>query len=328
MNFLSVIIALLLASFSEVRAEVIDSDNNALPVFGTACEEIKAGEPNASTRLKATDKACYGAITALPEIVNIKDSFDDHDFNVIIYNIVDEYIEDLTTKTIQQDDEKICIEVSGYITPENIGKAIDEAILIPEKENTEKVSQPVIAQEPVVELEPLVAPVQPIPAPESHIIVLSTIHIRPTEFYNHTQSRSHSRLLENILSQSENIKLVEDENEANFIITPKVLKAKIEPLNKETSRMQMVVALEVFDKNKNSTTTEHQNKFVLFNNADNEQIIAKDMLQQLFEQGSISLINMTDKSSRQAYKKQPELPQIITSMPTTNPVSDAFLMAE
>lgn len=306
------------------QAEVIDAEGDALAIYGAACEDIKAGEQNAATRIKATDKACFTAVSSLPEIINIKDSFDEHDFNVMIYNIVDEYIEDLTTKTTEQSSEKICIEVSGYITPENIGKAIDQTIQMPAAE-TETVTIAETPAEPAEEPvfadngNELLSPASAVKEDSQHIVVLSSIFVRPTEFYNKTQSTSHSHILENILSQSENIRLADSEEEATFVITPKVLKAKIEPLNSETSRMQMVVALETFDRNKNSTTTEHQNKFVLFNNNDDEQSVAKDLLKQLFEQGSIPLITLAQKSSKKTYQ-QHFLPEILTAAPSKVPV--------
>ena len=117
---------------SSVYAEVVTEESDALSIYGEACEEFKADEQNASTRLKATDKASYGAVSSLAEIVNIKDSFDEHDYNMLIYTLVDEYIEDMSTKTTRQDQQQICVEVSGYITPENIGKAIDETIKSPQ----------------------------------------------------------------------------------------------------------------------------------------------------------------------------------------------------
>lgn len=298
MFFLGICITFLIMSLSPAQAEITEADNNALSVFGSACEEVKKDEPNTSTRVKATDKACYSAITSLPQIVSIRDNFDDHDFNVIVYNIIDEYLEDLDTKTTQQDGEKICIEISGYITPENIGKAIDEAIKMPEDTPSESQSDDVLAENS------LNSSPTSIPANNSHIVVLSTVYVRPTEFYNNTQSHSHSRIFENIIAQSENIKLVKSEDEANFIVTPKILKAKIEPLNKETSRLQMVLALEILDKNKNSLITEHENKFILFNTSDDEQTIAKTLLRQLFEQGSVSVLSLVEKSSYKAYEAQ------------------------
>ena len=337
MRFWGWSIVFLLAATSVSRAEVLDTDNGALAIFGTGCEATKADEQNASTRLKATDKACYSAVSSLPEIVSIKDSFDDHDFNVMVYNIVDEYIEDMVVKTTKQDNAQICVEVSGYITPENIGKAIDETIQTPEENSSAAPvdAGAVVAQNAPTEVAPanvtpevtgsvnvnapanslLQSPAEVI-EPESNIIILSTIFVKPTEFYNHTQSNSHSKILKNILARSSRIQIVDNEEDANFVVTPKVLKAKIEPLNSETSRMQMVLALETFDRNKNTTETEHQNKFVMFNNSDDEQGVAKSLLSQMFEQGGSSIIRAAEKSSGQVYKQQQKfLPEVITAMP-------------
>ena len=311
----------LLATTSNAMAEIVDSDNGALAVWGKACEEIKAGESNAATRVKAVDKASYGAVVSLPEIVNIKDSFDDHDFNVMVYNIVDEYLEDLSIKTSKQDNEQICVEVSGYVSPENIGKAIDDTIqtndtddsaqIIKEAVITEKHKGEIITESGTIDISDNTAmettEIKPT-EPEAEIVVLSTIYIKPTEFYNGTQSLSHSEILKRILSLSDKIKIVASADEANFIITPRVEKAKIEPLNSTTSRMQMVVSLDIFDRNKNQTVTETQNKYVLFNSSDNEQSVAKQMLSQLLELNSDGVLRLTERSSEEAFAAQQTLP--------------------
>lgn len=305
MKHLYLTVGLLLAVVSATKAEVVEQEDSALSVFGEACEEIKAGEQNAPARIKATDKACFSAVSALPEIIDIKDSFDEHDFNVMVYNIVDEYIEDLTTKTLRQDDNQICIEVSGYITPESIGKAIDKTIKSPATQQKMVSLQDDDEEDDSLDnsLATLNIPEQSVlPTPPNSVLV-NTFYVRPTEFYNNTKSNSHSGILKKILSQSENVQVMTREEDANFIVTPQVLKAKIEPLNSETNRMQMVLALEIFDRLKNDTTTEHQNKFILFSTNENEQAIAKDLLTQLFKQGSVSLLKMADQSSAQSIKK-------------------------
>jgi len=331
------IIFLLLAS--NAGAEVIDVDNgNALAIFGTGCEDIKAEESMAATRLKASDKAAFNAVSSVKEIINIKDSFDDHDFNVMIYNIVDEHIEDMTAKTVKKDNIQVCVEVSGFITPESIGIAIDNTIKNPieeqkssdlpttEKDNTaESVSEAfenentqsdterdtqkvniatatVQATKPSKELLQIPEKSQ-INKYNSNVVVLSVIYVKPTEFYNNTQSTSHSNILKKVLEQSDQIKIVDNADEANFIVTPKVLKAKVEPINAETSRMQMVVAIETFDKNKNTTTTEHQNKFVLFNNEDDEQKVARALLSQLFDLCGNTTISIAEKSSEDLFNQ-------------------------
>lgn len=337
MKFIWITLAFLPFFSATAQAEVIDADDGgALAIFGTACEEFKTNEQNASTRIKATDKACFAAVSSLPEIVNIKDSFDDHDFNVMVYNIVDEYIEDMIAKTVEQNDKKICIEVSGFITPENIGKAIDQTIQTDEKDakiadrkdskDIEDIEYPEnpedIEDSEEDQISILAADNDPqsdtfieLPTPDEnqHVVLINTVYVRPTEFYNNTQSSSHSHILENILRQSDLIQIVDNEDDATFIITPKVLKAKIEPINSETSRMQMVIALETFDKNKNDTTTEHQNKFVLFNNEDDEQSIAKNLLKQLFEQGSQPLISLAAQSSKKTFLQQAQPVGLISS---------------
>ena len=242
------------------------------------------------------------------------------------YNIVDEYLEDLSTKTIKQDNEQICVEISGYVSPENIGKAIDDTIQDTEADGNSQIIQEtivtdhhdgqIISNEENPPLpETVTAEIKesthlPEEAnPNQDIILLSTVYIKPTEFYNGSQSSSHSEILKRILMKSDKIRIIDVENDANFVVTPRVGKARIEPLNDTTSRMQMVVSLDVFDRNKNQITTETQNKYVLFNSEDNEQSVAKQMLSQLLELNSDTVLRLAEKSAEQTYQNQREVPQ-------------------
>lgn len=268
-----------------VLAEDDNADHEALAIFGTACENIKSNEQLASTRAKATDKASYAAVSALSEIVNIKPSFNDHDFSVMVYNIVDDYIEDLIIKTTKQTNSELCVEVSGYVTLSNIGTAIETTLKqLPEEEE--------------------------LPAPPEEIkksFIVNTVFIKPTEFYNGTHSRKYSLILGDLLSNSENILVIDNPEEAAFVVTPQILKAKIEPLNTTNGRMQMVVALQVLNRQTNVTTTEHQSKFVLYHTDEDEQATARELMTDLFKQGAASIIrNIAEKQDGQDAVMPPE----------------------
>ncbi len=271
--WLSLLFFLLL--FKPAIAEDDNADTETLAIFGTACENIKSNEQLASTRAKATDKASYVAVSALSEIVNIKPSFNDHDFSVMVYNIVDDYIEDLMIKTTKQTNSELCVEVSGYVSLSNIGTAIETTL----KQNPEEEDTPSIQEE------------------IKKSFIVNTIFIKPTEFYNGTHSRKYSLILRDLLSHSENVLVIDNEKEAAFVITPQILKAKLEPLNTTNGRMQMVVALQVFNRQANTTTTEHQSKFILYHTDEDEQATARQLMTDLFKQGSTSLLrNISDNS--------------------------------
>lgn len=101
-------------------------EDSAIAIFGTACEPYKDGEARSSARIKASDKASFNAVENIAELATYRQAFSAHDFNVLVYYLVDNFLEDLTVKTTYQDPEKLCVEVSGYLGRESILKAFNE----------------------------------------------------------------------------------------------------------------------------------------------------------------------------------------------------------
>lgn len=50
----------------------------------------------------------------------------EHDYNVLVYNLVDNAVEDLAVRTTKQDTEELCVEAEGYIHPDSILQAMAE----------------------------------------------------------------------------------------------------------------------------------------------------------------------------------------------------------
>ena len=138
-NFL--LIALVLISAQMLMSDVGATENdNLLPVYGNACEKIKKNEPKSSTRVRVTDRASYAAAENIPEIQSFKNKLSDHDFSVLVYNIVDNYLEAISVKTLVEDGREMCVEVSGGIRAENLQSAWENAETeIKEQEETLKV---------------------------------------------------------------------------------------------------------------------------------------------------------------------------------------------
>ena len=102
----------------------VSSDDVAV-LYGSACEKINSQEPKSSVRIRATDKASFDAVKNLSDLSEFKSQYNEHDFNVLVYNIVDNYIDDLTVRTTKQDDKEICVEVTGYVKKADILSSIN-----------------------------------------------------------------------------------------------------------------------------------------------------------------------------------------------------------
>lgn len=108
------------AGKEDVSLDTASLDKDVTSVYGTDCEKVKPGEARSTVRVRVTDKASYLAVSSLPDLRNAKVELNEHDFNVMVYNLVDNNIEDMAIRTTKQTPEEICVEVTGYISGKNI----------------------------------------------------------------------------------------------------------------------------------------------------------------------------------------------------------------
>ncbi len=137
------------------------------------------------------------------------------------------------------------------------------------------------------------------------------VYIAPTTFFNNTSSSKYSKFLSDVFGKSNYFYLTDNAELADYVINAKVLRAKVDPINKDTNRMQMVIALESKNVNSGETETEHQNRFLLFNASENEQTVAQKLMKQLFEKACDKIITKSDIEVRKKTNAA-GLPSVIT----------------
>lgn len=340
-------------------------DQDVTSVYGSNCEKIKPGEARSTVRVRVTDKASYLAVSSLPDLKNAKVELNEHDFNVMVYNLVDNNIEDMAVRTTKQTSEEICVEVTGYISGNNIFAAIEEALnrqknppqnddepateLMPEdlldsgtnppaeaavvnKENSQQTAaaelkQKTMLYEPDASIPPLETPPPVPPTVEDDYLQAKAdrkglIYIAPTEFFNQTTSAKHAEILREMFVKSDYFYITDKAELADYVINSKVLRAKVDPINRDTNRMQMVVAVESKNTDNGETETEHQNRFVLFTSSENEQMVASKLMKQLFEKAADKIITELEIAQRKK-NKDAGLPPVITPVPTSTVKMDA-----
>lgn len=368
LRFLTALLVALLGALSaqaadnDVSLDTSSLDGDVISVYGTDCEKIKAGEARSTVRVRVTDKASYLAVSSLPDLKNAHVELNDHDFNVMVYNLVDNSIEDMAIRTTKQTPDEICVEVTGYISGKNIFAAIDEALNrqknssepeeeinetqqdVEQVEDTKPVSQEIQSSEvDVSQKQALYAPETP--APETQPEIPQTIEepastqeddylaakaaskglifIAPTEFFNNTSSAKYSEILREMFVKSEYFYITDKKELADFVITPKVLRAKVDPINSETNRLQMVISLESYNPATEETDTEHQNRFVLFNSSEDEQEVASKLMKQLFSKAADKIITELEIKQRKK-NNDAGLPSVITPV-SNSPVKTGAL---
>ena len=58
-------------------------------IKGEACEKFVPGQSKSSIRVRVTDKASYKAVSQVENLADVRSRMLEHDFNVIVYNLVD-----------------------------------------------------------------------------------------------------------------------------------------------------------------------------------------------------------------------------------------------
>ena len=104
------VFALLINPISSVKADSFFSE-----IRGTACSDITEDQTRGEIRYKAYDKAVLMAVKKCPEVKALAQDMDDHSYNILAYRIADKALNDVTVITTQDDNEKICLEISGKL---------------------------------------------------------------------------------------------------------------------------------------------------------------------------------------------------------------------
>ncbi len=268
------------------------SESEPYTLYALACENITNNTPKSAIRLKAADKAIFEALDKSSFLSEYKNTYETHDFNVLVYSLADNYLEDVSTRTTFQDEDKLCVEITGYLYPQNIEFALAE---IKEQQTyPEKLELEIEALTPP---SPTSLPPKPKVKIKADIAVeniykdnvtnkQTRVYIDKTMFSNNTSSNAFHFDISNEISENSNVIITDKTSNADYLIKTKVLRAKVDPINKQTNRMQMVVSLELINVADSTSIVEHQNRFVLFESSENEQTIASSLLKKLLRKAA------------------------------------------
>ncbi len=284
---------LILALFVS-KAQAQELETQALEVYGNACEKVIDGESKSSTRVRASDKAVFLGIKRLPLLNDAKNSLNEHDLNVMVYRLVDEHIQDLSVSTKEETEDKVCVEIKGWLNPQDVERVKSEFIsnAAPVKEATPEMVA-AVAEE--VNEEVAITPQNP----ES----LALLHISPLEYYNGAKSAKYAKILEEQFADNPYFYLTEDAEIADYVIVPKLLKAKVDKLDAGHKRLQMVVLLEISGL-KDEIVNEYQNRFVLFGAEEDEQQTASRLLEKLLENAGDGALRKIEHNEQIRQEKQ------------------------
>lgn len=268
MRFLAYLLIFALSPVFLALAQEAES----LEIRANACEKSVSDESASSTRIRAVDKAVFLGLKNLSVFDEDKQKFDDYDLNVMIYRLLDEYVEDLSSKVTKSDNDKVCVEIEGFINPKRIEQVREEfkRNSVNRQKNDEDVFD--IAREVNEEIK--FAP--------KNVEDLALVYINDLEYYNGSKSKKYGSFLKEKLENNSYYYLTQEKELADYVITPKILKAKIDALDATHKRLQMVLVLEVSGLS-DEIVNVSQNRFLLFSAEENEQEIASRLIKKLLQ---------------------------------------------
>ena len=112
-----------------------------------------------------------------------------------------------------------------------------------------------------------------------------------------------------------NVEITEDRAEADYAIYSEVLRAKVDPINDNNNRLQMVISLDLRNAENRSLIMEHQNRFVLFTSDENEQEVAFRLLKKLFNNAAQLLYKKIERDSDRGKVSKARGGELITPNP-------------
>lgn len=313
-RFISLLSAGLLALpvLSQAQENIIDDET--ISVYAKACEPLRTGEARSGARVRATDKAGFKSVENISALSDIRSQTEPHDFNVLVYNLVDNYLEDMAVRTLEQSNEQICVEVTGYLSPANIDKAY-QALREKQKQQAEENRSDTIDDFQALEIESddlpeavTALPPKPQPkirdeiayetaanetaAPTAETVAdnKTAVFVERTKFYNGSDTGVFFDNIKKALGENPEIKATTSKTGVDYVLNTKVLRARVDPINQKTNRLQMVVQLELIETETGTAITEHQNRFILFESSEDEQKVATGLMQKLLEKGCRRLL--------------------------------------
>lgn len=120
--------------------------------------------------------------------------------------------------------------------------------------------------------------------------IIPLIFIKDMEYYNQTKTSIYTSQIAEQLTLEPDIIVTEDEAMADYYLQPKLLQAKVEKINMDNSRFSMSVAVELWAKGGVLIDNERQNRYIIINNNDDYQEIAKKMLLKLLTEAVNNII--------------------------------------
>lgn len=255
---------------------VSKADSFFLPIKSDVCINNNNNEEKQDLIFKLNDKAALVAVKSSDYVKNKALSYNDYEYSLIAYKIVDNALNDTSYEITKENENKICLSFKASLDKQKTDRLFENF----KKSNIDKTKIKEIANN--------INQTLPKSIYENNIRTL-LIYIDDLEFYNNTKTPKYKDHIKEQLIFEPSILITEKKDLADFYLNPKVVKSSIDKIDEKNSKFSMAVELKINNSENKEILKETKKRYIIIDNSLKNQEIAHKMLIKLLNEALVSL---------------------------------------
>ena len=255
---------------------VSKADSFFLPIKSDVCINNNNNEEKQDLIFKLNDKAALVAVKSSDYVKNKALSYNDYEYSLIAYKIVDNALNDTNYEITKENENKICLSFKASLDKQKADELFENF----KKSNIDKTKIKEIANN--------INQTLPKSIYENNIRT-PLIYIDDLEFYNNTKTQKYKDYIKEQLIFEPSILITEKKDLADFYLNPKVVKSSIDKIDEKYSKFSMAVELKINNSENKEVLKETKKRYIIIDNSLKNQEIAHKMLTKLLNEALASL---------------------------------------
>lgn len=255
---------------------VSKADSFFLPIKSDVCINNNNNEEKQDLIFKLNDKAALVAVKSSDYVKNKALSYNDYEYSLIAYKIVDNALNDTSHEITKENENKICLSFKASLDKQKADELFENF----KKSNIDKTKIKEIANN--------INQTLPKSIYENNIRT-PLIYIDDLEFYNNTKTPKYKDHIKEQLIFEPSILITEKKDLADFYLNSKVVKSSIDKIDEKNSKFSMAVELKINNSENKEILKETKKRYIIIDNSLKNQEIAHKMLIKLLNEALSSL---------------------------------------
>ena len=255
---------------------VSKADSFFLPIKSDVCINNNNNEEKQDLIFKLNDKAALVAVKSSDYVKNKALSYNDYEYSLIAYKIVDNALNDTSHEITKENENKICLSFKASLDKQKADELFENF----KKSNIDKTKIKEIANN--------INQTLPKSIYENNIRT-PLIYIDDLEFYNNTKTPKYKDHIKEQLIFEPSILITEKKDLADFYLNSKVVKSSIDKIDEKNSKFSMAVELKINNSENKEILKETKKRYIIIDNSLKNQEIAHKMLIKLLNEALVSL---------------------------------------